>query len=80
MAVFVAALFLSLLVSGRHLLVSENYVPKEQTVTIDEFGEISNSLVCKYFTGRNFVTEVYWYSPNNIMGRDSCPFITKDND
>ena len=33
--------------------------------------------ICKYFTGRSFVDQEMWYSPNNILGVDSCPFIRK---
>ncbi len=33
------------------------------------------SLVGYYFNGRGIVSRVYWYSPNNIFGRDSCPFL-----
>ena len=42
---------------------------------VEGYGETTeDSLVCKYFTGRSFVTKVYHYSPNNFMGRDSCSF------
>ena len=46
-----------------------------------EYGEIhsgSKVLVCSYFTGKSIVHSVFWYSPNNMMGRDSCPIWMND--
>ena len=42
------------------------------------WNKIENAdLECTYFTGRKFVTTIYRYSSNNIMGKDSCPFLSK---
>lgn len=32
-------------------------------------------LHCSYFSGRNFQTKEFWYSPNDIMGKSMCPFL-----
>ena len=44
-----------------------------------DYGQVNGGervLVCSYFTGVRIVTTVFWYSPNNIMGKDSCPIWT----
>lgn len=76
----VIVLWLALLVSGQRLLISEVKVEPGQNYVVPEHGNLGAanqaSLVCKYFTGRKVVTSVYWFSPNNILGRDECPFLT----
>lgn len=46
-----------------------------------DLGYGQDTLSCHYFNGRGFVGGNeggdYWYSPNNIMGRDSCPFVKR---
>jgi hypothetical protein len=68
-----------LLFTGRRILVAETKVEPGQTYVVDGYGDLGtaghSSLVCRYFTGRSTVTTVWWHSPNNIRGRDSCPFI-----
>ena len=69
----------ALLVSGRRVLISETKVNPGDTYVVEDYGNLGAasqaSLVCRYFTGRNTQTRVLWYSPNNILGRDSCPFM-----
>jgi hypothetical protein len=36
--------------------------------------------MASYFTGRSTQTRQFYYSPNNICGKDSCPFITTPDD
>jgi len=67
---------LVLLISGTRILIYEN-----KKFIIDPFENNKKSILyleCTYFTGRNFTLIEYHYSKNNIMGRDSCPFIYKD--
>lgn len=77
----VAAILL-LLVSGNRILVSEKRVVPGETYVVPEWGDLGRAsqaqLVCRYFTGRNITTNVLWYSPNNIMGRDQCPFLVSE--
>ena len=61
-------LFLLLLIFDLRILVKETKI--KNTKGQDYF-------ICKYFTGRNFVDQEMWYSPNNFLGVDSCPFIRK---
>jgi hypothetical protein len=63
-----------LLTSGYRVLVGEthNYNSSAANPTAQD------SLTCSYFTGRKIVSSEYWYSENNIMGRDSCAFIKKE--
>lgn len=84
LAIFaLAALFeLTLLLSGRRILISERLVrPGEHFVTA-EWGDLGKSaqasLACRYFTGRALKVQVFWYSGANIFGRDSCPFLAGD--
>jgi hypothetical protein len=50
---------------------------------VSDYGNLGDSkqasLVCEYFTGRSLLTKVFWHSPNNILGRDQCPFLTGDD-
>ena len=59
---------LLLLITDFRVLVKETKI--QNTKGNDYF-------VCKYFTGRSFVDQEIWYSSNNILGVDSCPFIRK---
>lgn len=81
-----AALILALLVvgadawllfSGNRLLVHESYIEPGQDTGIAGYGPSSTQaqLVCTFFTGRSFRKTVFWYSSNNILGRDECPFV-----
>jgi hypothetical protein len=69
----------TLLVSDRRVLLWEIRVNPGQSYIVGEWGDLgkasASSLVCRYFTGRSVQTIVYWHSPNNIMGRDQCPFL-----
>ena len=70
-----------LLVTDTRVLVDEYKVWPGQNVVVDGYGDLGRygriSLVCSYFSGRKVLSAVYWYAPNNHMGRDSCPFINK---
>ena len=59
---------LILLITDFRVLVKETKI--QNTKGNDYF-------VCKYFTGRSFVDQEIWYSSNNILGVDSCPFVRK---
>lgn len=77
--VIIALSWLGLLLTGTRLLVSKIKVEPGQEYVIEGHGNLGennqSSLVCKYFNGHKILNTVYWYAPNNIMGRDSCPFI-----
>lgn len=77
--VVLAGASLLLLLSGRRVLVSETKVQPGEVYVVDGYGNVGAaaqaSLVCRYFTGRGIQATVFWYSLNNIFGRDSCPFI-----
>ena len=77
-AILIAALVaicIALLVTNSRMLIWETRIATNETVQVEDYGEVSNSLVCRYFTGRSIVTKVFYFAPNNFMGRDSCPFI-----
>ena len=78
--IFISILFpLLLLFSGARILFSEKRVNPGDLFTVQDYGNLGqmnqSSLVCKYFTGRSIITSVFWYSSNNFMGRDQCPFF-----
>jgi len=83
--IFIAVLAASaaLLITGKRILLSETKVKPGDSYSAPDYGNLgeskSASLVCKYFTGRSVLTRVFWYSPNNLMGKDECPF-TLDRD
>jgi hypothetical protein len=68
-----------LLISGNRVLLSETKVEPGQNYVVSDWGNLGKaeqaSLVCKYFTGRSVKISVYWYSPNNLLGKDQCPFV-----
>jgi hypothetical protein len=68
--------WLSLVVTNAHVLVHEIRVHPGETLKLADWGDVTgDSLICKYFTGRKFVSTVFNYAPNNIMGKDQCPFL-----
>jgi len=80
-AAIIAACFeLSLLLTGHRVLVGETRVQPGVSYVLPEYGDVGKnaqaSLVCRYFTGRGVATSVLWYSSNNVMGRDECPFLS----
>jgi hypothetical protein len=72
-----------LLVSGKLILMSEKKVNPSENYIVLDYGNLGDSkqasLACKYFSGRSILTKVFWYSPNNILGKDECPFILDRN-
>ena len=70
---------LLLLLSGARVLVSERKVNPGEFYEVTSYGNLGEnkqaSLACHYFTGRSIVTSVFWYSSNNFMGKDQCPFF-----
>jgi hypothetical protein len=78
-ALLLAAMFLVLLLTGKRILVFERLVQPGETYVVQDWGDLgagsTAALVCRYFTGRSIKTQVFWYSPNNIFGKDQCPFV-----
>lgn len=70
---------IALLISDRRVLVWETHVRPGETYEVPDWGDLGKSsgasVVCRYFTGRSIKVRVFHYSPNNILGRDSCPFL-----
>ncbi|MDR6850605.1 hypothetical protein J2Y54_000098 [Sphingomonas sp. BE123] len=69
---------LALLITDHRLLVGEKKVNPGQRYIVEGYGDAGSNeqsvLVCSYWTGRSVVRNVLWYSSNNVMGRDQCPF------
>lgn len=76
-----AVVSLGLLISGKRILVHERRVNPGELYVVPEHGNLGEagqaSLVCRYFTGRGIITTVFWYSSNNLLGKDQCPFVTE---
>jgi len=74
--------WLAAMAAGIRVLVSENLIKPGQTYIVEGYGDLGagqgESLVCLYFTGRKIVTRVYHYAPNNMFGKDECPFLNQD--
>ena len=72
-------LYLTMLLTNTKVFISETRVNPGDDYYLEEWGNLGDasqtSLVCKYFNGRKFMSIAYWYSPNNILGKDSCPII-----
>lgn len=81
----VATVFLlgvvTLLLTNTRVLVHETKVNPGEMFFISDYGDVGGnsqaSLVCRYFSGRGILTKVFWYSTNNIFGKDQCPFIDR---
>ncbi len=69
--VVLVALELALLLTGNRLLIGER---RGRTG-----GEGQDHLECRYFTGRSVKAIQFWYAENNMLGRDSCPFLYRPN-
>jgi hypothetical protein len=73
--------WVSVLVTDTRVLIHEKLVRPGEKDMVDGYGDVGISaqatLVCRYFNGRQVLAAVFWHSPNNLMGRDSCPFITR---
>ncbi|PIZ46778.1 hypothetical protein CO180_03500 [candidate division WWE3 bacterium CG_4_9_14_3_um_filter_41_6] len=71
-----------ILVSDTKVLLSETKVKPGEDYYTEEYGNLgendASSLACKYFNGRKVLEVVFWYSPNNFLGRDSCPFLLRE--
>ncbi len=78
----IAAVWFIVLVTDTKVLLWQTKVKKGQYYYVEEHGDLGKSnqstLVGRYFNGRGIITKVFWYSSNNIFGRDSCPFILRD--
>jgi len=78
-AVVVMVCCLYFIANDRRILIKETLIRPGQTYLVEDYGDLGKSeapsLVCEYFNGRRLLTTVFWYAPNNFMGRDSCPFF-----
>ena len=78
----IAAVWFIVLVTDTKVLLWQTKVKTGQYYYVEEHGDLGKSnqsaLVGRYFNGRGIITKVFWYSSNNIFGRDSCPFILRD--
>jgi len=74
----------ALLLTGKRILISQELVRPGTDYFVPDYGNLKNngqaSLVCRYFTGRHLTNEVLWYSSNNVMGKDECPFLSQQEE
>jgi hypothetical protein len=77
--IFVTVIWITIIITHTRILIFETRVNPGVYYEVEGYGDLSNasqaSLVCKYFTGSTILTDVFWYSPNNIMGKNKCPLI-----
>lgn len=80
-----ASLWLLMIIFGIQVNTSQTLIRNGEaypSTVARDYGAMHESndsaLVCGYFTGMRMVYSVYWYSPNNILGRESCPIWRKD--
>ena len=78
----IAAVWFIVLVTDTKVLLWQTKVKTGQYYYVEEYGDLGknnqSTLVGRYFNGRGIITKVFWYSSNNIFGRDSCPFVLRD--
>ena len=75
---------LALLATGNRVLVREEFLAPGTYYTHPQSGESftvgkSGSFACHYFTGRSVLTAIFYYSSSNMFGKDSCPFLFRQN-
>lgn len=79
LVIFVAIAWAALVLTDSRILISEDMANPGQAYYVEGYGNLGRyqktTLVCKYFTGRKAVYRVFWYSPNNQYGRDSCKVL-----
>jgi hypothetical protein len=75
----VACLEILVLITGTRVLTSERRIEPGEHFEVPGFGNVGAAkqatLVCRYFNGRMVRPNVYWYSPNDMMGKSTCPVI-----
>ncbi len=73
--------WVALVVTDTRILVEEKLIRPGQRYVVEGYGDLAQnsqaSLVCRYFNGRRVLSTVFWHAPNNFMGRDSCPVISR---
>ena len=73
------ALWLALVLSSKGVLISQRRVSPGQTYVVPDWGDLGKAqqrqLACRYFVGTRVRWEVFWYSPNGVMGRADCPIL-----
>ena len=55
---------------------TEMRILMQQEIVLGTSG--SASLVCRYFNGTGTTINIFWYSPSNVLGRDSCALVHTD--
>ena len=64
------------------ILVQQRVIQPGEKLLLEGWGDLgkseSASLVCRYFTGLGIATSVFWYSPSNVLGRDSCTVVSRE--
>ena len=58
-------------------LLEEKIIRPGETYIVEDYGDLGESdqasLVCVYSFRGQQRTRVYWYSPNDILGKSFCP-------
>lgn len=61
--------------------LSERRVSTGEHYIVRRYGDLGKSgqasIVCRYWNGSRVRTTVYWYAPNDMFGRSSCPLVVK---
>lgn len=74
----------ALILTGKRILIHQDLVQPGTNYIVPDYGNLKKngqaSLVCRYFTGRRINNDVLWYSPNNAMGKDECPFFSQQEE
>jgi len=78
----VATVWMFMRAADMHVLVKQEIVGPGERLVLDGWGDlgtsVSSSLVCRYFTSIGMATNVFWYSPDNLYGRNGCAVVHKE--
>jgi len=77
-----ATMWMFIRAADMQILMKQEIVQSGERLILDGWGDLgtsgSASLVCRYFTGLGTTTIVFWYSPDNGYGRNSCAVVHKE--
>lgn len=80
---FLAIIYFVVLIFDIRILVFQKKVAVGESYYVEGWGNIGEStqasIVCNYFNGHQILSEVFWYSPNNFLGKNTCPIFDSRN-
>jgi hypothetical protein len=78
----VATVWMFLCAVNVRVLVGEQVVGAGEPLVLEGWGNMGKSdsavILCRYFTGTGFSTDMFWYAPGSAHGSDRCALVRKE--